>query len=173
MKKIFYGIFIILTLVFIGVFINFVSKKEIISENEVIEIILDDVKRNKEEFYFSHLELTNQDKKQIYNVDFNDEEYTYFYQINATNGHIINKNKEKITNEIYYIDENEIIDIAMKHANIEKEKAVIISNDLIMDDIPYYETIFNYNDVRYEYKINAFIGEIISVAKINEKNTQK
>ena len=74
--------------------------------------------------------------------------------------------KEIINNSLEYLSSDKILDIAIHNANMTKENCTLITNNVnFKDSIPIYTTIFNCQNRKYQYEINGFTGDIISIVK--------
>ena len=169
MKKI---IIIICTifLIFICYFgyINFFANKYISSEDAKL-IATKDVANKSNKYNFNSVEFKETNNTYIYTIIFNDEFNTYTYKINAKNKKIIFSKKESLTNNKIYMNEDDILEIVLKHANISKKECNILSNLIILDEgNTFYNTIFYKDGIRYEYKTDAYTGSIVSITKLNE-----
>jgi len=169
MKKI---IIVICTIFFIAIFgiaLHHFKNNSYITIDEAKEIAINDVSNKDNNYIFNSVEFKETNKMYVYNLIFTDKINIYTYRINAKNRKIIYSKKESLNNTQKYMKEEDIINLVLEHAKLNKNKCNIISNLIkIEDGIPYYYTIFYYNSIRYEYKTNAFTGAIISVIKLNE-----
>lgn len=170
MKK----IIIIICTIFL-IIISFLGYKYLvpnkyITSDEAKEIAMKDVSNKDNNYTFNSIEFTETTKDTyIYTIIFSDKINLYTYKINAKSKKIISAKKESLTNNKIYMQEQDILNIVFKHAKLNKYDCNLLSNLVILEDgNPIYNTVFYYNNIRYEYKTNAFTGSIISVVKLNE-----
>jgi len=169
MKKIFIILFTIFFIITLGITINFFAQDGYISSERAQEIAKNDVSNKDGVYTFNSIEFAETNDTYIYTLIFSDKVNLYTYKINAKNEKIISSKKESLTNNKVYIEENDILKLVYKHAKLNKNECNLISNLVILEDgLPIYSTVFYNNNIRYEYKTNAFTGTIISVVKLNE-----
>ena len=169
MKKILIGILCI----FIGILgyfgYKYITFEKYITSDEAKQIAMDDVANRDGKYEFNSIEFKETNDTYIYTLEFSDKVNYYIYKINAKNKKIISSKKESLTNNKVYIKEDDIINIVFKHAKLSISECNLISNIVTIEgNISIYTTVFYYNDIKYEYKTNAFTGSIISVSKLNE-----
>ena len=146
----------------------FATPKYITSE-EAKTIAMKDVSNKDGKYDFNSIEFKETNNTYIYTLEFSDKVNYYIYKINAKNKKIISSKKESLTNNKVYISEDKILNIVFKNAKLDPEQCTLISNLVTLEgDIAIYNTIFYYNNTKYEYKTNAFTGAIISITKLNE-----
>ena len=146
----------------------FATPKYITSE-EAKTIAMEDVSNKDGKYDFNSIEFKETNNTYIYTLEFSDKVNYYIYKINAKNKKIISSKKESLTNNKVYISEDKILNIVFKNAKLDPEQCTLISNLVTLEgDIAIYNTIFYYNNTKYEYKTNAFTGAIISITKLNE-----
>jgi len=169
MKKIVIGILIVF-LIIVGIFtFKFFTTEAYITSDEAKQIAMNDVANKTGEYTFNSVEFNENNGNYIYTLDINDIKNNYIYKINAKSKKIISSKKESLTNNKIYINEEEILNIIYKNANLNKKDCNLISNLVVLEgNIPIYNTVFYYNNIKYEYKTNAYTGAIISVTKLNE-----
>ena len=162
MKKIVIVIcFIFLILISILLY-KYFDSKNYISSDIAKEIAMKDVSNKDGNYTFNSVTYTNENDKYIYILEFSDNNNLYTYKIDAKNKKIIYSNRQSLTNNKEYMMEDDILEIVFKHANLNKNDCNLISNLVILEDnIPIYNTVFYYNNIRYEYKTNALTGSII------------
>ena len=169
MKKIIIGILILFTLV-LGFFTyKFFTTDNYITSEEAKQIAMDDVSNKDGIYEFNSIEFKEVNDNYIYTLEFSDKVNYYVYKINAKTKKIISSKKESLTNNKVYISEDEILNIVFQNAKIDPKECNLVSNLVTIEgDIAIYNTVFYYNNIKYEYKTNAFTGSIISVTKLNE-----
>ena len=148
---------------------KYFTTEEYITSEEAKQIAIDDVSNKDGKYEFNSVEFKETNDIYIYTLEFSDKVNYYTYKINAKNKKIISSKKEALTNNKVYIKEDEVLNIVFKHAKLSPSECNLVSNLVTNEgDISIYNTIFYYNNTKYEYKINAFTGSIISVSKLNE-----
>jgi len=173
MKKIIIIICTFFLIVIIAMAGIYIFKDNYISCEEAKKIAMDYVSNKNNEYTFNSIEFTENNNTYVYTLTFTDNINFYTYKINAKNKSIISSKKESLTNNKSYMNEEDILNIVFEYAKLNKNHCNLISNIVILEDgIPFYNTVFFYNNIRYEYKINAFTGSIISVIKLNENATE-
>ena len=166
MKKIIILICTIFLLIIIWLTYSFLYK-DIITSEEAIKIATNDVSNKDGEYIFNAVEYIEKDN--VYILTFGDKVNYYTYKINAKTKKIISSKKEALNNNKNYIDEEELLNIVFSHANLNKKDCNLVSNLVTLEEgTPFYNTVFYNKNIRYEYKINAYTGSIISVINQNE-----
>jgi len=169
MKKIVIGILSLCLVSLCFITYNYYSKDKYITSDEAKQIAMDDVSNKDGKYQFNSIEFKETNKNYIYTLEFSDNVNYYTYKINAKNKKIISSKKEAINNNKVYMKEEEIINIVFKNAKLDKNNCNIISNLVTLEgNISIYNTVFYHNNIRYEYKTNAYTGAIISVTKLDE-----
>jgi len=172
MKKIIIIICTIFLILSIAMGIIYFSRDTYISSEDAKKIAMNDVSNKNNEYTFNTVEFSKIDNTYIYTLSFTDKVNYYTYKINAKNKKIIFSKKDALNNNKNYIEENEILNIVFKHAKLNKNNCNLLSNLVTLEEgIPFYNTTFYHNNIRYDYKINAYTGSIISVIKLNENAT--
>lgn len=168
MKKI--SLVILIILILGGFFLTFrnLKKSKIITSEEAKEIAIKDISNKDGEYTFNNVEYKQNDDIEFYTLEFSDKYNFYIYKINAKTKRIMSAKKEAIANNKKYMKEDEILNIVFKHAKLNKNECNLLSNLITLEDnTPIYNPIFYYNEIKYNYKVNAYTGAIISVTKIN------
>ena len=169
MKKIEIFILSLCLIVFGLVIYNYFAKDKYITSDEAKKIAMSDVANKDGEYQFNSIEFKETYKTYIYTLKFNDKVNHYTYKINARNKKIISSKKELISNPKVYMQEDDILDIVFSNAKLNRINCNLISNLLtIEDNNAIYNTVFFYDNIRYEYKTSAYTGSIISVVKLVE-----
>ncbi len=168
MKKI--AIIVVIIFLIISSFIIYKHfNNEYITSEEAQIIAMEDVSNKDNEYTFNSVEFKETNDMYIYTLEFSDNVNYYTYKINAKTKKIISSKKESLTNNKTYMKEEDILINVFKNAALDQSECNLISNIVILEgDIPVYNTVFYYNNIRYEYKTNAFTGAIISVTKLME-----
>lgn len=169
MKKIIIIICTIFLILIIGLSIKYFNDDKYISEEEAKQLATNHVSNKHGNYTFNSIEFKETNKTYIYTIIFTDSQNLYTYKINAKTKKIISSKKESLINNKTYMKEEDILSIVFKHSTLNKNDCNILSNSVILEEgTPIYNTIFYYNNIRYDYKTNAFTGAIISVTKLDE-----
>lgn len=148
---------------------DFFSKEHYITSEEAIEIAENDVSNKENEYTHLSTEFKETNGTYIYTLEFKDKINTYVYKINAKTKKIISTKKYTLNSEKDYMNEDDILNIVFKNAKLDPKNCNLISNLVTIEGgIPIYNTIFYYNNTKYEYKVNGLTGSIISISKLNE-----
>ncbi|MBR5517093.1 MAG: PepSY domain-containing protein [Firmicutes bacterium] len=162
----------VLLLLIGAVIISNAMSNEEISETKAIEIALSDSKLKQNEVEHLICNIEHDDGLKYYEVQFQHENNEYEYDINASNGKIVDYSKEKIdsvqTNDTNpakdnYIGEEKAMQIAYEDAGIKdasKLSHVKINLDT-GDNLVYYDIEFRSDKHKYNYDIDAISGDII------------
>lgn len=108
-----------------------------------------------------------------FDIEFIADGNKYEYEINASDGSIIDKEIEKIQiadfsakNESRYITSDKAKMLAYAHAGVDSADVKNSKAELENDDrIPYYEIEFVAGEYEYDYEINAETGKVIASDK--------
>ena len=124
---------------------------------------------------------------EVYNIEFSYENKEYDYKINSANGEIVeydsdiedyditqqqatkenksvtpnnqNSNNSKITVE-------KAKEISLKHANLKDNQVVFDKTEMDYDNgVQVYDIEFHYNNIEYNYEIDANTGNILSYSQ--------
>lgn len=152
------------------------TAKNKITVEEAKDIALKDAKLSKDKVQFIKTEEGTDNGVQTYDIEFYADKTEYDYEINAQTGEIIESDKdiedytipEQSNGNTAKISEEKAKEIALKDANLTKDKVSFIKCQLETDNgVQVYDIDFSYNNQEYNYEINADTGEII------EKGTDK
>lgn len=146
------------------------SKNEI-SVEQAKEIALKhaNLTSDKVTFLRSELDFDNGIKK--YEIEFYHENKEYDYEISATDGKIIGYDYDaeyynaqpQINNSGVKVTAEQAKEIALKLANLKSNQVVFGRVDMDYDDgIQKYDVEFYYNNMEYNYEIDANTGNIVS-----------
>lgn len=153
-----------------------ISEKQV-ANGESIEITVEQAKEialnhanltsDQVTFVKNELDLDNAIKK--YDIEFYYENKEYDYEINASDGQIIeydydaeNYNKQQ-GNNTTKISVDQAKEIALKHMNVTSNEVTFKRVELDFDDgIQKYEVEFYNNNKEYSYEIDANTGDILS-----------
>jgi len=149
------------------------SNVSLISAKEAKDIALKHAELKSADFIKAELDRDGKVKK--YDVEFKANGYEYDYEINAQSGKVLSFDKERIddddvkvnapvVSQTPLISAKEAKEIALNHAGV--SKASFIKAELDEDDGIYkYEVEFIFENIDYEYEINAVSGKVISFEK--------
>ena len=152
-----------------GIVVKHFSSENYITSDEAKVIATEDISNKDGEYSFNSIEFSETNDTYIYTLVFTDKINSYTYKINAKTKKIISSKKESLTNNKTYMKETDILDIVFKHSKLNRVECTLLSNLVTLEEgIPVYNTTFYHNNIRYDYKVNAFTGAIISVIKLNE-----
>lgn len=167
---------IILILVIIGICIYAFIFKENITELEAKNIAFEHANVDESNITISSINKDIADR--TYEIHFFDDTYEYEADINYHNGdirsfekdikpnanNIINSNNTNInaTANDNYIGVEMAREIALEHAGLNNSDVKFNKVDLdINHNVTIYEVEFYYNNMEYDYEINATTGEIL------------
>lgn len=150
---------------------NMTNKK--ITVDEAKEIALKHANLTSDQVSFIREDIEVDDGVEKYNIEFYHQNKEYDYEINATDGNIIEYDYDV---ENYNIPKGEAIskietkitvdeakEIALKHANLTSEKVTFGKLELDFDDgIQKYDIEFYYNNKEYGYEIDANTGNVLA-----------
>lgn len=137
------------------------------------EIALNHSELSSDKVKFIRAETGKDDGVDIYEIEFYYDQKEYDYEINAKDGAILEfdtdvENYDITSEEIQPSTQNKFTleqarEIAVKHANLTSDKVSFGKLKLDNDNkIIKYDIEFFYNNVEYDYEIDANTGEIIS-----------
>ena len=150
-----------------------------ISEEKAKEIALNHANLKSDEVTFIKSNIEVDDGIEKYNIEFYHENKEYDYEINATDGSIIeydfdvenynlsqNQNGTNTSNSnvnTASISEEKAKEIALNHSNLTNNQVTFGKVKLEFDDgIQKYDIEFYYNNREYSYEIDANSGNILS-----------
>ena len=110
------------------------------------------------------VQLDKEDHHASYEVTVVDETYTYEYEIDARDGHVIHQEKELINQVIAPNQQALTIDVeqAKSMASAQVQGGVVTEISLDTDDgTPIYEVNVIANGIEYEYEISAVDGQVL------------
>lgn len=105
---------------------------------------------------------------EVYDIEFYHENEKYNYEINSSNGEIIEYDYDAEYNNLSQqqtttgITLEEAKEIALKHANLTNDQVIFGKSEIDNDGIQKYDIEFYKDNVEYNYEIDANTGEIIS-----------
>ncbi len=140
------------------------SSTKSISLSSAKKKALNDAGVSSDDAVFTKAETDYDDGVKIYDIEFHTDTKKYEYEINASNGKIIEKDSENYqAPSSKTITRNEALKIAYKDAGVSEKDVTLYKCKLEHDDGIYvYEIEFVSSSMEYEYEINAETGKIIS-----------
>ena len=163
------------------------SNNSKITMEQAQEIALKHAKLTSDQVSFIKTDTELENGIEVYNIEFSYENKEYDYKINSSNGEIIeydsdiedyditqqqttkenksstpnnqNSNNSKITVE-------KAKEISLKHANLKDNQVVFDKTEMDYDNgVQVYDIEFHYNNIEYNYEIDANTGNILSYSQ--------
>lgn len=138
--------------------------------DEAKEIALKHAGLTSDQVSFVEVESDVDNNIEKYNIEFYHGDKEYDYEINSDNGEIIkydynmeyDKNENNV-NSVVNISEEQAKEIALNHAEITSDKVSFIKVEMDVDNgTQKYDIEFYYNNIEYNYEIDANTGDILS-----------
>ena len=163
------------------------SNNNKITMEQAHEIALKHAKLTSDQVSFIKTDTELENGIEVYNIEFSYENKEYDYKINSANGEIVeydsdiedyditqqqatkenksvtpnnqNSNNSKITVE-------KAKEISLKHANLKDNQVVFDKTEMDYDNgVQVYDIEFHYNNIEYNYEIDANTGNILSYSQ--------
>lgn len=163
------------------------SNNSKITMEQAQEIALKYAKLTSDQVSFIKTDTELENGIEVYNIEFSYENKEYDYKINSANGEIVeydsdiedyditqqqatkenksvtpnnqNSNNSKITVE-------KAKEISLKHANLKDNQVIFNKTEMDYDNgVQVYDIEFHYNNVEYNYEIDASTGNILSYSQ--------
>ena len=163
------------------------SNNNKITMEQAQEIALKHAKLTSDQVSFIKTDTELENGIEVYNIEFSYENKEYDYKINSANGEIVeydsdiedyditqqqatkenksvtpnnqNSNNSKITVE-------KAKEISLKHANLKDNQVVFDKTEMDYDNgVQVYDIEFHYNNIAYNYEIDANTGNILSYSQ--------
>lgn len=163
------------------------SNNNKITMEQAQEIALKHAKLTSDQVSFIKIDTELENGIEVYNIEFSYENKEYDYKINSSNGEIVeydsdiedyditqqqatkenksvtpnnqNSNNSKITVE-------KAKEISLKHANLKDNQVVFDKTEMDYDNgVQVYDIEFHYNNIEYNYEIDANTGNILSYSQ--------
>lgn len=163
------------------------SNNNKITMEQAQEIALKHAKLTSDQVSFIKTDTELENGIEVYNIEFSYENKEYDYKINSSNGEIVeydsdiedyditqqqatkenksvtpnnqNSNNSKITVE-------KAKEISLKHANLKDNQVIFNKTEMDYDNgVQVYDIEFHYNNVEYNYEIDASTGNILSYSQ--------
>lgn len=143
-----------------------------ITVEEAKQIALNHANLTSDQVSFIKAEIDLDDGIKKYDIEFYHQNKEYDYEINANNGQIIGydydvenytiQNNQTSNSAETLISAEEAKQIALKHANLTSSQVSFVKSELDFDDgIQKYDIEFYYNNMEYNYEIDANTGNIL------------
>lgn len=134
-----------------------------IGKKKAKTIAVKNAKLKKKNVIFTKCKLEYDDGVKQYNVEFFSKRYKFEYEIKASNGKILDKDKESFTNyKGKDIGKKKAKSIAVKNAGFTKSSVTFKKCKLDIEKrLRVYEVEFIKSNKYYEYDINAKNGKIV------------
>lgn len=156
-----------------------VNSSEKITKEKAEDIALKDAGFTLENATVKTIKKDIEDGKEVFEIEFEADNYEYDYLIDAATGAVMHATREQKDNSVVTattnagskeITLNEAKQIALNHAGTPEGSATFTKEKLDTDDgNKIYEIDFTSGNTEYEYDIDAKTGKIIS----SEKDTEK
>ena len=166
------------------------SNNNKITMEQAQEIALKHAKLTSDQVSFIKTDTELENGIEVYNIEFSYENKEYDYKINSANGEIVeydsdiedyditqqqatkenksvtpnnqNSNNSKITVE-------KAKEISLKHANLKDNQVVFDKTEMDYDNgVRIYDIEFHYNNIEYNYEIDAISDDDISIEDIGD-----
>lgn len=151
------------------------SDKAYISQAEALTLACDHVGVAVEDVIKMEVEFDSQNGTMIYEVEFETAAQKGEYEINAVTGEILKsalKDHNGAEEESNYISAAAAKEAALAHAGVAAEDVLEIKVELDSDDHEMiYKVEFETGTNKYEYKINAVTGAVVTFETENQKHT--
>ena len=163
------------------------SNNSKITMEQAQEIALKHAKLTSDQVSFIKTDTELENGIEVYNIEFSYENKEYDYKINSANGEIVeydsdiedyditqqqatkenksvtpnnqNSNNSKITVE-------KAKEISLKHANLKDNQVVFDKTEMDYDNgVQVYDIEFHYNNIEYNYEIDANTGNTLSYSQ--------
>lgn len=147
-----------------------VLNNKTVTIDEAKEIVLKHAGLTSDQVSFVEVESDVDNNIEKYNIEFYHGDKEYDYEINSANGEIIkydynmeyDKNENNV-NSVVNISEEQAKEIALNHAEITSDKVSFIKVEMDVDNgTQKYDIEFYYNNIEYNYEIDANTGDILS-----------
>ena len=137
-----------------------------LDESDAKKIALEHVGTKEKEVTFTKSKIDREDGKTVYEFEFFDKNNEYEICVDINTSKIVKYSKESLeltenkSNE--YIDSTKAKEIVLNHAKLKNNDVIWHNVELDIDyNIKTYEIEFYYNNLTYEYEIDAINGTIL------------
>ena len=152
-------------------------KSSYLSKEEIKRVVIQDTCLDEKEISFKEIELDLDGETKKYDVEFYYQKVEYQYEIDAKTGDVLttnfvkqdssstisNSGVDSSTQQTSVIDADQAKEVAVKDANLTIQDVVFTDVDLEEENgVTYYEVDFTYQNMEYDYKIDALTNTIIS-----------
>ena len=145
------------------------SADGLISEADAESIALTDAGVSEADTVYLHTHLDRDDGRQVYDVEFYAGNTEYDYEIDATSGDIRSVDNDIENYDGHNVSASVSVDLesatatALADAGVSEDQVTRLRAELDEDDGRlYYEIDFIYNELEYEYEVDANSGKIVS-----------
>ena len=146
------------------------NNDNLISKDDAKKIVYNHASVNINDVEKSSITLEYDDGIAKYNIEFRTVNKKYEYEINASNGQVLDFETETIKSvtspSTNYIGETKAKSIAFNHAGIDIDDATLIK--IVLDNengVKVYEIEFTSGQYEFNYEINAITGDILDFEK--------
>ncbi len=144
-----------------------------ISIDNAKEAALKDAGVNSSDAVFEKAQFDGNEPTPHYDIEFRSNDYEYDYEINAVNGAVLERDKERdfdinksSANAENFIGKEAAKEKAFAHAGIKAADVKRAEIELDSDEpVPHYDVDFVSGKYEYEYSINAKTGSVIKAEK--------
>ncbi|HPU63669.1 MAG TPA: PepSY domain-containing protein, partial [Mobilitalea sp.] len=153
---------------------NGISEASYIGKEKALAIALSHSKVDDNKIYNLKIEIDYDDKRAVYEIEFETGEAEYEYSIDAITGKIIESEREakesstsktstsNNTSSKKYIGKTEAFNKALEHAGVSKSAVTEYEVDFDKDNgKAVYEIEFETSDREYDYEIDAYTGKVL------------
>ena len=163
------------------------SNNSKITMEQAQEIALKHAKLTSDQVSFIKIDTELENGIEVYNIEFSYENKEYDYKINSANGEIVEYDsdiedyditQQQATNENKSVTPNnqnsnnskitveKAKEISLKHANLKDNQVVFDKTEMDYDNgVQVYDIEFHYNNIEYNYEIDANTGNILSYSQ--------
>ena len=145
------------------------SSGEVITPEEAANIALTDAGVSEADTLYLYTELDRDDGRQVYDVEFYAGNTEYDYEIDANSGDIRSVDNDIENYDGHNVSASVSVDLesatatALADAGVSEDQVIRLRAELDEDDGRlYYEIDFIYNELEYEYEVDANSGKIVS-----------
>lgn len=136
------------------------------NENEAKEIALKHVNLSEDDVTFKKVKIDKENGKTIYELEFFDNENEYEIYVDINTKKIAKYSKEPLklntNNDSNYISADKAKQLVLEHAQLNENSIMWHKVELDIDyNIKTYEIEFYYNNLKYEYEVDAIDGSIL------------
>ena len=136
------------------------------SEKEAKKIALNHANLNENDVTFTKIKIDRENGKTVYEIDFFDDNNEYEIYIDISTKKISKYSKKPLklntTTDTYYINKDKVKQLVLDHAKLNEDNIIWHKVELDIDyNIKTYEIEFFYNNLQYEYEVDAINGSVL------------